>query len=174
MAGRNNTRQTTLKLTITALFMAMVIALSSFGIPVPGGHLYLNDTVIVLAAMLLDPFLAFMAGGVGAFLGDMLFYPAPMFVSLAVHGLQAVIISVFSHNIMKSKPKTAAMTGIIIGALVMVLGYTLGRAFVYANPEYAIIKLPFQFLQAGLGVVIGPILCWKCGIQKMYDKAMLK
>lgn len=174
MSGRSNTRQTTLKLTITALFMAMVIALSSFGIPVPGGHLYLNDTVIVLAAMLLDPFLAFMAGGVGAFLGDMLFYPAPMFVSLAVHGLQAVIISVFSHNIMKSKPKAAAMTGIIIGALVMVLGYTLGRAFVYANPEYAIIKLPFQFLQAGLGVVIGPILCWKCGIKKMYDKAMLK
>ena len=60
MSGRSNTRQTTLKLTITALFMAMVIALSSFGIPVPGGHLYLNDTVIVLAAMLLDPFLAFM------------------------------------------------------------------------------------------------------------------
>lgn len=174
MSGRSNTRQTTLKLTITALFMAMVIALSSFGIPVPGGHLYLNDTVIVLAAMLLDPFLAFMAGGVGAFLGDMLFYPAPMFVSLAVHGLQAVIISVFSHNIMKSKPKASAMIGIIIGALVMVLGYTLGRAYVYANPEYALVKLPFQFLQAGLGVVIGPILCWKCGIKKMYDKAMLK
>lgn len=174
MANRNSSRQTTLKLTITALFMAMVVALSSFGIPVPGGHLYLNDTVIVLAAMLLDPFWAFMAGGVGAFLGDMLFYPAPMFVSLVVHGLQAVIISVFSHYLMQNKPKASAMIGIILGALFMVLGYSLGRAYVYATPEYALIKLPFQFLQAALGVVFGPILCWKCGIKKMYDKLMLK
>ena len=30
-----------IRLTITAVFMAMNIALSSFGIPVPGGHLYL-------------------------------------------------------------------------------------------------------------------------------------
>ncbi len=32
-------------LTVTALLMAVNIALSSFGMPVPGGHLYLNDVV---------------------------------------------------------------------------------------------------------------------------------
>ena len=73
---------TTVKMTVTALFMAMNIALSSFGIPVPGGHLYLNDIVICLAAILMDPLQAFVVGGIGAFIGDFLFYPAPMFVSL--------------------------------------------------------------------------------------------
>ena len=63
-------------LTITALFMALNIIMSSFGIPVPGGHLYLCDVIICTAALLLDPLAAFLVGGVGSFLGDMLFYPA--------------------------------------------------------------------------------------------------
>lgn len=86
----------TRKLCYTALFMALNIALSSFGVPVPGGHLYLNDIVICLAALVLDPVSAFFVGGVGAFLGDLFFYPAPMFVSLVTHGLQAVVISLIA------------------------------------------------------------------------------
>ena len=46
-------KKTALWLCTTAMFMAMNIALSSFGVPVPGGHLYLNDVVICLAAMLM-------------------------------------------------------------------------------------------------------------------------
>ena len=74
----------TKKLTVTALFMAMNILMitSVMSIPVPGGHMYLNDLIIVSAAILLEPFYAFVVGGIGAFLGDLLFYPAPMFVSL--------------------------------------------------------------------------------------------
>mgnify|MGYP002625717026 FL=1 len=81
---------------ITGLFMAFNIIMSSFGIPVPGGHLYLCDVIICTAALLLDPLAAFIVGGVGSFLGDLLFYPAPMFVSLVTHGLQAVVISVIA------------------------------------------------------------------------------
>ena len=65
-------------LTTTALLMAMNIIMSTsiLSVPVPGGHMYLNDVIIVTAAILLEPFYAFLVGGVGAFLGDMLFYPA--------------------------------------------------------------------------------------------------
>ena len=91
-----NIKRTTYWLCITAVFMALNIALSSFGVPVPGGHLYMNDIIICTAAIILDPLAAFMVGGVGAFLGDLFFYPLPMFVSLVTHGLQAVVISVFS------------------------------------------------------------------------------
>ena len=80
-------------ITTTAVFMGMNIALCAFGIPVPGGHLYLNDVVICTASLLLDPVGAFIVGGIGAFLGDFIFYPLPMFVSLAAHGLQAAAIS---------------------------------------------------------------------------------
>ena len=71
----NKNSNTTIQLTLTALFMGMNIALSSFGMPVPGGHLYLNDIVICLAAILLNPLQAFIVGGIGAFIGDFLFYP---------------------------------------------------------------------------------------------------
>lgn len=155
-------------LCVTALLMAMNVVMSSFSIPVPGGHLYFNDVVICLAAILLDPFCAFVVGGLGSFLGDMLFYPAPMFVSLVTHGLQAVIISLCVHKM--KKPVPGAIIGVAIGVIINVVGYSLGRAFIYATPEYAILKLPFQIFQAVFGAVAGPLLCFKCGIKKAFDK----
>ncbi len=154
--------------------MAMNVALSSFGVPVPGGHLYLNDIVICLAAILFDPVAAFMVGGVGAFLGDLFFYPTPMFVSLVTHGLQAVVISVFSHYVLKKHPKFASGIGVTLGAVIMVVGYSLGRAFIYATPAAAVAKLPFQILQAAVGAVVGMILCWPCGLHKVYTAKILK
>lgn len=172
MTARKEINRTTLRLTVTALFMAMNVALSSFGVPVPGGHLYLNDVVIVLAAVLLGPFEAFAVGGIGAFLGDLFFYPAPMFVSLVTHGLQAVVISLVSRRLLRNRPKPASVLGAVLGAVIMVAGYTLGRAYVYSTPEYAVLKLPFQFLQAGVGVVFGLLLCWKCGIKRLFDRTV--
>lgn len=160
------------EISLTAILMAMNIVLSSFGVPVPGGHMYLNDVVICLAAILLNPWEAFAVGGIGAFLGDMFFYPTPMFVSLVTHGLQAVVISLCSHKLMQSKPVLASGIGVAIGAVIMVVGYTLGRAFIYSTPAYAIVKLPFQILQAVFGAVVGMLLCWKCGIHKLFVKAV--
>ncbi len=167
-------KRTTLWLCTTAMFMALNIAMSSFSIPVPGGHLYMNDIVICTASILLDPFAAFMVGGVGAFLGDLFFYPAPMFVSLVTHGLQAVVISLFSHHVLKKHPAIASGLGVALGAVIMVIGYSLGRAFIYSTPEYAVLKLPYQILQAAVGAVFGMLLCWKCGIRKLYRKEIEK
>ena len=172
MNEKSGSKRTTLWLCITAMFMALNVAMSSFGVPVPGGHLYMNDIVICTAAIILDPFAAFMVGGVGAFLGDLLFYPTPMFVSLVTHGLQAVVISVFSHYTMKKHPVIASGIGVAIGAVIMVVGYSLGRAFIYSTPEYAILKLPYQILQAVVGAVVGMVLCWKCGIHKLYKRVI--
>lgn len=166
------TKRVTLWICITAVFMAMNVAMSSFGVPVPGGHLYLNDIIICTAAILLDPLAAFMVGGVGAFLGDLFFYPAPMFVSLVTHGLQAVVISLFSHYVMKKRPVLSSGIGVAVGAVVMVVGYSLGRAFIYSTPEYAVLKLPYQILQAAVGAVIGMLLVWKCGLHKLFNKVM--
>ena len=170
----NKKRRTAVWICSTALFMALNVALSSFGVPVPGGHLYLNDIIICTAAIILDPVAAFIVGGVGAFLGDLFFYPLPMFVSLVTHGLQAVIISVFSHYVLKKHPVLASGIGVSIGAVIMVVGYSLGRAFIYSTPEYAVMKLPYQILQAVVGAVIGMLLCWKCGVYKLYNKALAK
>ena len=170
MEKAQSTKVVTTKIAIAAVLMAMNIVLSSFGIPVPGGHLYLNDIVICLAAILLEPVYAFAVGGIGAFLGDLIFYPTPMFVSLVTHGVQAIVISIFSHYILKEKPKLASGIGVTVGAVIMVAGYTFGKAFIYSTPEYAILKLPFEILQAAVGAVVGMLLCWKAGIRKLYQK----
>ncbi len=160
----------TKRITVTALFLAMNIAMSSFGIPVPGGHLYLCDAVICLASILLNPFEAFVVGGIGSFLGDMIFYPLPMFVSLVTHGLQAVVISLFSHKFMKHHPFAGALTGVTVGGVIMVVGYTLGKIFVYSTFEYALIKLPYEIAQAALGAVLGMVLAFRFGVQKLFNK----
>lgn len=114
------TRKTTVWLCTTAMLMALNIALSSFGVPVPGGHLYLNDIVICAAALLLDP------------------------------------------------------VGALVGAVIMVVGYSLGRAFIYATPEAALLKLPYQILQAAVGALVGTLLVWKCGLRKLFNEKLMK
>ena len=164
----------TLAICITALFMALNIMMSSFGLPVPGGHLYLNDVIICTAAILLDdPKAAFIVGGVGAFLGDLFFYPTPMFVSLVTHGIQAVVICLLAHRGGKVSFKGAAL-GVILGAVIMVVGYSLGRAFIYSTPHYAYIKLPYQILQEAVGAVGGLVLCFKAGLLERFDKMFRK
>ena len=148
----------TKRLTLMAVMMALVIVLSSFSLPVPGGHLYLNDVVIVLASLLFSPTEAMLVCGFGAFLGDFFFYPAPMFVSLVTHGLQGYVISYLAHSDGRLISKKRSLFATCIGALIMVLGYTLGRAFVYSTLKTSIIKLPFQILQASVGVMFGYFL----------------
>ena len=174
MAESKNVRNSAVWLCTTAVFMALNIVMSSFGVPVPGGHLYMNDIIICTAAIIMDSFAAFMVGGVGAFIGDLLFYPTPMFVSLATHGLQAVVISLISRHMLKKHPKLAAGIGVTVGAVIMVVGYSLGRAFIYSTPEYAIMKLPYQILQAAVGAVVGMLLTFRCGVKKLYTKVLLK
>ena len=162
-------------LTTTALFMGMnvILSLSTFSIPVPGGHLYFCDAVIDTAAILLDPFAAFVVGGIGSFLGDFFFYPAPMFVSLVTHGLQAAVISLIARRGAKLGGKkyfVFSLIGTLIGAVIMVTGYTLGKIYVYATYEYAMVKLPFEIAQGLLGVVGSLLLVFRLGLAKLLKR----
>ena len=172
MVRFKNIQNKTLWVCICAFFMGLNILLSSFSIPVPGGHLYLNDIVICLSSLLLDPFSAMLIGGIGAFLGDFLFYPTPMFVSLVTHGLQALVISLIAHRVLQNKKWLAGGIGVTLGAIIMVVGYSLGRAYIYATPETAVLKLPFQILQAGVGAVTGWLLTYPAGMEKLFHRTV--
>ena len=56
----------------------------------------------------------------------------------------------------------------------MVVGYSLGRAFIYATPEAALLKLPYQILQAAVGALVGTLLVWKCGLRKLFNEKLMK
>ena len=150
------------------LFMALTILLSSFGVPVPGGKLYLCDIAITTAAILLDPIGAMLVGGLGSFIGDALVYPAPMFVSLVVHGLQAFVISWCAHNLFVKKPIYGAIVGVTLGCIILVTGYTLGKIYVYSTFEYAMLKLPYEIAQGVIGAVSGVVLTYGCGLRKVW------
>ena len=167
-------RQALKHIVIAAMFMALNVVMSSFGIPVPGGHLYLNDIIIGTAALIFDPFTSFAIGGVGAFLGDVFFYPTPMYVTLVVRGLQAIAISVISRYTFKNNKKIANAIALAVGGIINVAGYSIGRAFFYATPSAAVLKLPTQFAMAALGAVVAPILVYKLGVGKMYNRFMKK
>ena len=162
------------KLTVTAVLLGMNIIMSSsiLSVPVPGGHMYLNDVIIVMASLILNPFCAFIVGGVGAFLGDMIFYPTPMFVSLVTHGLQAVLISLFVRHVLKSKPLPSAIVASVLGLILTVTGYTLGRAYIYSTPAYAVMKFPFQILQTAVGSAIALALYFGTPIRKVARQEM--
>ena len=157
------------KLTVTAVLLGMNIIMSSsiLSVPVPGGHMYLNDVIIVMASLILDPFCAFIVGGVGAFLGDLIFYPTPMFVSLVTHGLQAALISLFVRRVLKSKPLASSVIASVLGLILTVTGYTLGRAYIYSTPAYAVMKFPFQILQTAVGSAIALALYFGTPIRKV-------
>ncbi len=167
-------RGSPLWITLTALLMGMniLLSMSVFSIPVPGGHLYFCDAVINIAAVLLDPLAAFFVGGVGSFLGDVFFYPAPMFVSLVAHGLQAVVVSLITRHVLQDRRVLTASLGMTVGAIIMVIGYTIGRAWVYSTPEAAIVKLPWEIAQGAFGVVVAIFLLYPAGLEKSFHRVL--
>ncbi len=75
---------------------------------------------------------------------------------------------------MKKHPMLSSGIGVTVGAVIMIAGYTLGRAYIYSTPEYAVLKLPYQILQAVVGAVSGMLICWKCGVRRLYEKIISK
>lgn len=57
-----------------------------------------------------------------------------------------------------------------LGLVLSVVGYTLGRAYVYSTPAYAVAKFPFQILQTLVGSTLALLLCWKCGVVKIFQR----
>ena len=54
----------------------------------------------------------------------------------------------------------------------MVVGYTLGRAYVYSTPAHSIAKLPFEILQAGFGAVFAMILCYPLRLRQLFNRVV--
>ena len=165
-------------ITITGVFTALNIILASLPIPTPTGNIYLCDMIICTAALLLDPVAAFVVGGIGSFIGDMLMYPAAMFVSLFTHGLQAVAVSLIAHsNIGTSKHAQflRALIATLVGAVIMVVGYSIGNAFFYGDKSMAtaIVKIPKNTTQSLFGAVMSLLICYKAGLAKIFAKMEL-
>lgn len=164
----------TKRLTVSAFFMGLMIILSSsvFSIPVPGGHFYFNTILIFLVSLYFNPFEALVIAGLGSFLGDFFFYPAPMFVTLITHSLQVLVIGLLLRKAKTPYPPLAVVLAFSLGGVLDLIGYYLGRSFIYATPTYALLKLPFDALGVILGVAVACFIYYKTPFSKTMAKAL--
>ncbi len=165
---------TTKWITYTAVLTALVVA-TGFIPPIttPAGRIYWVDGMVLLAAYLMGPLAAFIAGGVGSLLYDVFASPAMMLPSLLIHGLQGAIVATLLHFVFPEKlikwEWIWAIAVSVIGAAVVVGGYFIYRAVVYGVPT-AVTNIPRNVIQEAIGISIAMIICYATTFKQQLKK----
>lgn len=160
----------------TALFTALT-AVAAMVIQVPsvgGGYTNLCDAIIFIAAALMDPIAAMIAGGLGALLADLLVYPATMAFSLAAHGAEGLIAGLMLSLIPRGKGKIQHVLDaayMLVSGLVMMTVYYFTKAYVYGTPATALISLWRNAIQVALSLVAAYLLMYGLKIKKLFPSA---
>lgn len=172
---KNKKAQFTTKwITYTAILTALVVATNFIpAIPGPGGNIYWVDGMVLIAAYLMDPLSAFIAGGVGSFIYDIFWSPSMMIPSLIIHGLQGVIVSTLLHYVFpkKREPLWACIAAIIAGVEV-IFGYFTYQWIMNGIPV-AITKMPRNIIQEIIGITIAMVVCYATTFKRQLDKSHL-
>ncbi|MCW4024680.1 MAG: ECF transporter S component [Candidatus Bathyarchaeota archaeon] len=154
--------RTTTKLTLSALFAALVFVISSqippIPIPATGGYFNVGETTIYIAALLFGPFTGALSGGIGAALSDMylgfgVFAPG----TLIIKGLEGAIVGSLNIKLKKiiKNSTVRAVIAVVIGGLEMVLGYFLYEQFILGYPlAAALAEVPINLGQMAVGLII--------------------
>ncbi len=148
----------------TALLTAFVVATMAIpAVPTVAGRIYWVDGMVLLAAYLMDPVAAFIAGGVGSLLYDASQAPHMMVATLLIHGLQGAVVSALLHYV---PPKrlgkwewVKALICSLIGAVIVVMGYFTYRCITSGTPV-AVASIPRNIIQEIIGISIAMVLCY--------------
>ena len=162
---------------VMAAVLAALACVATMVVQIPSpmnGYVNLGDCFVLLSGWLLGPWYGGAAAGIGSMLTDLLsgygYYAPGTFI---IKGLDALVAAL----IFKAMGRTsvAAIVSGVVGEIIMVVGYSLGRAFIYSTVEYALLKLPFQILQAAVGAIVAMVLCfargWPTKRYKTWDDA---
>lgn len=166
-------KNTTRKIVITALFSALTcVATLIIRIPSPiGGYLNVGDALVILSGGMLSPLFAFLAGGLGSLLADvisgyMIYAPA----TFLIKGAMALTVSL-GGVLLKRKMK-AFVSQICLGAIaevIMVLGYYVFEGFIYGFIPAAVNIIP-NAVQGAVGLVFGTLLVGALAKAKVHLK----
>ena len=156
--------------TRTLVFTALSAALTVAATVVLGfrtGDFFFNcgDSVIFVTAALLGPVPAMLAGGIGSFFADLAVYPATMFFTLVIKGLEGLLCGVGMKLLRTSErgrvlaPVTGGASMLVAGAFMMT-GYFICNSFIYGTPASALAALPADAVQASLSVALACVLLY--------------
>ncbi|MDE6586369.1 MAG: ECF transporter S component [Clostridia bacterium] len=165
---------TTKWITITAIMTALVVATNYIPtIPTPAGRIYWVDGIVLIAAFLLDPLAAFISGGIGSLLYDLIEAPWMMLPSLLIHGLQGAAVSALLHYVLPNTFKKWEWVKAIIfslaGAVIVVLGYFAYRSITSGVPV-AVTNIPRNIIQEIIGISISVVLCYATTFKSQLEK----
>ena len=148
---------TTKKLVTTALFMAFTMIATMFiRIPLPLGYVNLGDAFIFLAVFILGPVCGVIAGGVGAGLADLFGYITYAPGTLVIKSAMA-LVAWLVYQLLKTATKKAMLAEIaggIVGTIVMAVGYFAYEVLLFTTAGVALLNMPWNLLQGGVGVTI--------------------
>lgn len=174
----------TKKLVLSGLMIALVFLATYFTkipTPLPGGYFNLGDSVIILAAAFLGPIGGLIAGSVGSALAD-LAYGGILFVPITfvVKGAEGLVVGLLISKMRKSGglKHGRLITAVVVGAVIMVIGYFLAEAFLLGAFDEAfgltaaVAEILPNSIQGILSAILGYILTLiltKASIDKYFN-----
>lgn len=160
---------------VTAVFMALTVISGMWSLPLGMAHIYLTDIFVCIAALLLPPGWSWIAGGVGAFLGDVIFYPPAMLITLITRTLQCLVIGLI-RTCLPGKSRLVRNTAAVsAGVIIMVCGYSAGHMLMYTSSWEALLisYVPYQVIQAVLGAVVAVFVTHAFHLEKRMRKTVI-
>jgi len=154
---------TTRQFSLLAVFMALVaVATMIVRIPIPQttGYMNLGDTMVLLSGIFFGPLGAFMAGGIGSALADIMGgYPQWALWTLIIKGIEAMLIGwlVIILRIKPGKLSLMLITGFVLATAWMVLGYFVAETIMYDRMA-ALAEVPANIMQALGSVILASLL----------------
>jgi uncharacterized membrane protein len=128
-------------------------------------YINLGDVVIVFTALVFGPYSAALSGGLGTALADLLSGPFAFWapISLAVHGLQGLVIGL----IVRARPANVGLAAAAgaVGIAIMAGGYFVAGGFITGFGP-SLTAVPLNCLQGGVGVVLGLLVA--ATVQRAY------
>jgi len=148
-------KRNTSNLTMIGLFIALIcIATMFFKIPIPYGYAHLGNGFIFLAAALTGNYGAMIAAGFGSALADMLGgwyqWVLPTLIIKSIMGLVTAFIMPKPANL----KLPATFLAVFLGALVMVLGYTIAGSIMYGSVAAGVAQIPGLVAENVVGIVL--------------------
>ncbi|MGI6678912.1 MAG: ECF transporter S component [Dehalobacterium sp.] len=156
-----------IKLLVNSALMAAIVVVGTMAIRIPTptkGYIHIGDSVVYLCGILLGPLYGAVAAGLGSLLADLLagfVIYAP--VSLVIKGLDAMVVGfvylIFAkHHFSQGKKMVVFSMAVILGSLVMVLGYLVFESFLYGFPVAVLGVIPNITQGIAGGILLAPIL----------------
>lgn len=161
----------TQRLVMTALMMSLILVgtmLLRIPIPMTQGYVHLGDAMIYLGALLLGRKSGTLAAGIGSALADILggfAVWAPW--TLVIKGAMAFVAGTFIEHARADHShsegsrsgaarinRAAAITGMVLGGMLMCAGYFAAEGIMYGNWPVAALGIPWNIGQFAVGILI--------------------